>query len=246
MKSSTVTLYLVMSALTALLFVSGFTVQYLSDLGADISAGSAMRLVLAAGIALVAAQTALVLRSMVARLKRDHARLEELSLRLDQMQTIDELTKAYNRKMLEQVLDREVEEVRRYGTKLAGVMFDVDGFREINEQDGYRAGDRLLARLAAVVHRHIRKTDFLFRWRGGRFIILAAHVDLPQAAQFAEKLRRVVEKTDLGGGKKVTVSLGVGLVQADDGVDSFVARLKKALAQAKQQGRNRLQSLAAG
>ncbi len=242
MKSSTITLYLFLVILTALLFVGGFAIHHLNALGAKFQAQTAMRLVLAAGLAAVTAQMVLVFRSMISKLKQDHALVEELTRKLDQFQTIDELTKAYNRHMLEQVLGREVESVRRYHADVAGIMFDVDGFRLINEKHGYKSGDKLLYHLARIIRRSIRKTDYLFRWRGGRFIVLAVHVNVEQATQFAEKLRRTVEKTDFGG-VKLTISLGLTSVRGEDTTESFVGRLKQALLSAKEQGPNHLQVL---
>lgn len=242
MKSSTITLYLFLVILTALLFVGGFTIHHLTTLGAKFEAATAMRMVLAAGLLAVAAQLVLVFRSMIARLRRDHALVEELTRKLDQFQTIDELTKAYNRHMLDQVLSREVESVRRYKADVAGIMFDADGFKRINEKHGYKSGDKILYHLARIIRRSIRKTDYLFRWRGGRFIVLAVHVNLEQATRFAEKLRRTVEKTDFGG-IRLTISLGLTEVRGEDTTDSFVARLKQALQGAKKQGPNRLQVL---
>ena len=245
LKSSVAAVYITLAVLTALAFLSGYAIFHLFLLGANFEAGLAMRVVLASGLGLVLAQGVLVLRSLVARSRLDQIRLRELSSKLDQLQTIDETTKAYNRQMLEMVLGREVEHVRRYATQVVGIMFDVDGFRELNERFGYSEGDKILAQLATVIRRSIRKPDFLFRWRGGRFIVLASHVSLSQATQLAEKLRHTVAGTAFAHDIRLTISLGLTDVDGNDSLESFVGRLKKALSGAKELGRSQLRAVRA-
>lgn len=183
-----------------------------------------------------------VFRTLISPLDDDKARLSELTSRIRQMASLDDLTKAYNRSAFDVVLSRELEHLRRGGKEVSAVMFDVDNFRRVNDEHGYHVGDRVLVDLATAVKRSIRGTDTLFRWRGGRFIVLAAHTGTENAAIFADKLRKAVERTEFSG-VHITISLGVAGLQASNEPQVFVARLKQALRAAKEHGPSSLKVL---
>ena len=197
-------------------------------------------LTIMAGFFILAAQALLVLKRFISILDRDSAALEEVSGQLEKLITYDSLTNVFNRTKLEEVSARELNSVRRYGNALSGIIFDVDGYRSINEDHGYKAGDRLLANLAHYVEGKLRSNDYLFRWRGGKFVILAPHTDVDKAAMVAEKLRQVVSHKIFGGKIRMTISLGVVQAGEKDTTDSFMQRLQTALAGAKNSGRNRV------
>lgn len=197
-------------------------------------------LIMVAGFLILAAQAVLVFTRFVALLGRDAREAEQLNKQLEQLSVYDNLTKVYNREKLESVGSRELENVRRYSTPLSGIIFDIDDFKKINETNGYRTGDKLLANLAQFVSGKLRSTDYVFRWRGGKFIILAPHTGIDKAAIVAEKLRQIVGHKIFGGKIRMTVSLGVTQGREDDTLDSFLLRLQSGLAGAKNQGKNRV------
>lgn len=197
-------------------------------------------LTMVAGFLILAAQALLVLKRFVNILDRDGLALETVTGELERLVVRDGLTGAYNRVKFEEVAGRELNNVRRYGHELSGIIFDVDGFKAINENHGYRTGDKLLGNLVHYVSGRLRNNDFLFRWRGGKFVILAPHTDVDKAAMVAEKLRQIVSHKIFGGTIRMTLSLGVAQAGSEDSVDAFVQRLQAALAGAKNGGRNRV------
>lgn len=197
-------------------------------------------LIMVSGFLILAAQILLVFSRFISLLGRDAQVVEEMSEKLEQLSVYDELTKVFNREKLEVVGARELENVRRYSTPLSGIIFDIDDFKKINESSGYRTGDKLLTNLAQFVSGKLRSTDYVFRWRGGKFIILAPHTDIDKAAMVAEKLRQIVGHKVFGGKVRMTVSLGVAQGQEDDTLDTFLHRLQSGLAGAKNQGKNRV------
>ncbi|AMK10401.1 MAG: GGDEF domain-containing protein [Pseudodesulfovibrio sp.] len=197
-------------------------------------------LCMVAGLLVLAGQVLLVLKRIIAVIGRDAAEAGELAERLEQLVVMDSLTKTYNRGKFEEVLNRELGNVRRYCLDLSGVMLDVDGFKAINEAQGYAAGDRLLANLAHHLNSLLRDNDYLFRWRGGKFIILAPHTDIDKAAIMAEKLRQRVGHKLFGGTVRMTLSLGVAQALEDDTPETFRQRLQAGLATAKNAGRDRV------
>lgn len=197
-------------------------------------------LIMVAGFLILAAQAVLVFSRFVALLGRDARNADEMARQLEQLSVYDELTMVYNREKLEAVCSRELENVRRYSTPLSGIIFDIDDFKKINEANGYRTGDKLLANLAQFVNGKLRRSDYVFRWRGGKFIILAPHTDIDKAAIVAEKLRQIVGHKIFGGTIRMTISLGVTQGKSDDSLDSFLHRLQAGLTSAKNKGKNQV------
>jgi len=150
----------------------------------------------------------------------------------------DELTSVFNRAKFTEIAARELDTLRRYEMPLSGILFDIDHFRAVNENAGYTTGDKILITLARYVSSKVRKTDYVFRWRGGKFLILAPHTSADKAAIVAEKFRKIIEQKLFGDQTRLTISLGVAAARADDTVDDFAHRLQAALTGAKQNGRN--------
>lgn len=192
-----------------------------------------------AGLLIATFQGVLVYRGILTRLGRDRRRAQEMADRIDRLTVIDSQTKAFNRKKFDSVIIRELENTRRYGNLLCGILFDIDNFKDVNEKHGYGMGDKLLLQLSRFVNARIRKTDYLFRWRGGKFLILIPHINLDKAAIVAEKLRKSVESTELAEGTATTISLAVAQAGTTDTPELFVQKLQNTLAGAKSKGRNR-------
>ncbi|QJB56216.1 GGDEF domain-containing protein [Pseudodesulfovibrio sp. zrk46] len=195
-------------------------------------------IVMVVGFFILAAQALLIFTRFIPMLGKEAAALEEMNEQIEQLSVYDDLTKVYNRHKFEDVVRRELENVRRYSHPLSGIMFDIDDFKVINEANGYRAGDKLLASLAQFVSGKLRNSDYVFRWRGGKFIILAPHTDIEKAAIVAEKLRQIVGHKLFGGKIRMTLSLGVIQGAEDDSMETFLHRIQSALTGAKSQGKN--------
>jgi len=225
------------------LFCVNFGIIYTLVISPPDDPETMMRLVyltMVAGFFILAAQGLLITKRVLAILGRDAEALDTLNERLERLTIFDDLTKAYNRSKFDSVAVRELGNVRRYAHSLSGIMFDVDDFKRINEDHGYSAGDKLLANLAHYVDSKLRNTDYMFRWRGGKFLILAPHTEVDKAAMVAEKLRQVVGHKLFGGKIRFSISLGVAQADEDDTADVFVQRLQTALAGAKNGGKNRV------
>jgi len=197
-------------------------------------------LTMTAGLFILGAQALLVLKRFVGILDRDSIALTAMAEQLDRLVVSDAMTRMFNRTKFDEVAARELNNVRRYGNALSGIIFDVDDYRAINESHGYKAGDKLLCNLARYVDGQLRNNDYLFRWRGGKFVILAPHTDVDKAAMVAEKLRQTVSHKIFGGKIRMTISLGVAQAGKEDTAESFMQRLQAALAGAKNSGRDRV------
>lgn len=235
--------YIASLAALAILLCANFAVIYTLVVTPPEEPGTVMRfvyLLMMAGFLILSAQGLLVFTRFIAMLGKESDALEEMNQKLSKLAVHDPLTSVYNRHKFEQVIDRELEKVRRYDSPLSGIMFDIDDFKVINDAHGYKTGDKLLANLAQFVAAKLRNTDYVFRWRGGKFIILAPHTDIDKAAIVAEKLRQIVGHKLFGGKIRMTLSLGVIEGRSDDSMETFLQRIQAALTGAKTQGKNRV------
>jgi len=189
------------------------------------------------GVALLAVQAALVYVGLFRPVRETSIELLRLRDALDQHSHHDELTKVLNRMAFDQMIVRELEGLKRYGAGFSGIMVDVDGFRHVNESLGYEVGDQVLYELAQMLKQHIRKADCIFRWRSGRFLILAAGIGDEQAGLFADKLAELVARHGFRHGAHITVTLGTAEAQAQDTPETFIFRVKTALSLAKDKTR---------
>ena len=153
----------------------------------------------------------------------------------------DRLTGLFNKGKFNEVLKKEIERAKRYKRPLSLIIFDIDRFKRINDTYGHKVGDEVLRELAKVIKSIIRKTDFLVRWGGEEFVILAPETDLDGALKLAEKLRQTVEKHQFPTVKNVTISLGVAQYIDEETPEEFIIRADTALYKAKENGRNRVE-----
>ncbi len=126
----------------------------------------------------------------------------------------DGLTGLYNRRSLDNLLEREVALAARHGLPLSVVMIDMDAFKQINDAHGHAAGDHLLRAFADCVRITLRKTDLAFRYGGDEFAIALPQTPVAQAQQVVQKLRQAFASVDFSSAiahldHQPTLSIGV-------------------------------------
>jgi len=152
----------------------------------------------------------------------------------------DELTKVYNRRYFSQIAAQECARTKRYGVSFAILIFDIDGFKKINDTYGHLAGDHVLQAVSRICSQMIRETDVFARWGGDEFIILvrqSAEVDLDAMVKRLKQAvaREVIhfEDQDI----QVTISMGGYQSGANcDDLRTIISKADKALYAAKAQG----------
>ena len=169
----------------------------------------------------------------------DRKRMEQ---ELEKLAVTDSLTQAYNRTKFEEVIKREMERARRHGMPLSLAMFDVDHFKEVNDTYGHDAGDYVLKTLTQIARKNIRDIDYVVRWGGEEFIVIALDTDSEGAHVLAEKIRKAIEKYTFDEVGRITVSFGITQFKKDDTEDTFVKRTDDAMYHAKEKGRNRVET----
>ena len=101
-----------------------------------------------------------------------NAELREAWSELDLIAGTDKLTGVFNRRKFEEYILKEIDRANRYTAPLSLAILDIDHFKEINDQFGHDAGDRVLIELVRVIAINMRKFDLIVRWGGDEFILL--------------------------------------------------------------------------
>jgi len=167
-------------------------------------------------------------------------KLRQANVKLRYLAQTDRLTGLHNRTALDEVLAREVERSSRAGRDFAIVLIDVDNFKQINDEFGHPAGDRVLVALAAILKATIRAEDTAGRWGGEEFLILCPAAGAAQAREVAERICAAVRAHGFETGRRHTVSAGVAALRVGDGRDGLLQRVDAALYQAKHEGRDQV------
>ncbi len=159
----------------------------------------------------------------------------------------DPLTGLFNRRFLEEWLERELQRTARLGSSLALLLIDFDHFKRFNDTFGHQSGDIALRESCAILQRRTRGSDVVCRFGGEEIVVLLPDAALAAALQVAEELRAAVEQNvvrhqtnTLGS---LTISIGVAC-SPDQGRSSeaLLRAADIALYAAKQEGRNRVVS----
>ncbi|MHB8789746.1 MAG: sensor domain-containing diguanylate cyclase [Desulfobulbaceae bacterium] len=157
--------------------------------------------------------------------------------------TTDSLTGIANRREFTAILEREIARVQRYGKPLALTMFDLDYFKRVNDTFGHDVGDDVLQAVTRLVKEIIRGADVVARWGGEEFMVLMPESDMQAAEKASEKLRLAIAGHHFDTVGKLTASFGVAAFEPQDDLNSLLKRADDALYRAKDQGRNRVESL---
>jgi len=124
----------------------------------------------------------------------------------------------------------------------AVVTFDIDDFKRINDTYGHDAGDRVLKRIATVIHNHIRSTDHLFRWGGDEFLLLYRGLRPENIMRVCQNLLNAVSAdVHSFGGRHESVSLSMGITyfrETDSDYSDALKRADVALYRSKANGKN--------
>ncbi len=168
--------------------------------------------------------------------------VEYLQQELREQALRDSLTGLYNRRYLNDALDRELVRAKRDRSPLSLLMIDVDHFKKVNDTHGHHVGDKILAQLATLLTTHARGSDIVCRYGGEEFLVLMPGTGEDFARSRAEEIR---QKSALLIGQMeervvhVTLSIGIAVYPAHgENWEEVVRKADNALYQSKHEGRN--------
>ena len=156
-------------------------------------------------------------------------RTTELKQANEQLRTVsitDQLTNLHNRRYLTQVMPERIEDIERRfsqaildetisasgGPRLIVIMFDLDGFKPVNDSYGHEAGDKVIIQVANIIKKECRKHDVVIRWGGDEYMVVAEVDNLDQGCLFAQRIRNAImrHEFELGLPKKLHLSSSLG------------------------------------
>lgn len=183
----------------------------------------------------------------IASMVAEHISLTLTNLRLREqlleLSIRDSLTNLFNRRYLEETLEREVNTATRTQQPVGVILIDIDHFKQYNDIYGHKAGDETLRKVAAFLQTHIRSGDIACRYGGEEFVLILPNAPLEMVVHRAEMLRHSIHQLQVEYGgqvlKPVTLSLGVAsFPQHGTTAEAIIKEADKALYQAKATGRN--------
>jgi diguanylate cyclase (GGDEF)-like protein/PAS domain S-box-containing protein len=159
--------------------------------------------------------------------------------------TRDPLTGLYNRRYLQEILDREIRRAIRAAQGLGILMLDLDHFKNFNDTYGHEAGDAVLREAASFLVRSVRAEDFVCRYGGEEFVVVLPTADLraaeARAVRIREKLRELVVIHNGRSLGLITASIGVAaLPHHGTNEKDLLQAADAALYRAKREGRDRV------
>ncbi|HDZ49280.1 hypothetical protein LCGC14_0185260 [marine sediment metagenome] len=169
----------------------------------------------------------------------------QLRERLQQQSVRDPLTGLYNRRYLEESIQRELARAKRESSALSVIMLDLDYFKRINDDYGHSAGDKVLVAVSELLKNALRGEDLVCRFGGEEFTLIMPGANLEIAAQRGEQLRSAIEQLtiDIGDDTTLTVTSSLGIAAyPDHGGDAqlLLDEADDALYKAKHAGRNQV------
>jgi len=155
----------------------------------------------------------------------------------------DYLTKLYNRQYFDEVIQRSIEEYKRYGKIFSIIFLDIDDFKSINDNFGHVVGDFVLKYLAKILKKNTRNVDYCFRYGGEEFAIVMPNTGIKNATILAERILDDLRKTvfkykdiDI----EITASAGVEEMRDGYTPNMLIEAADKKMLKAKSIGKNRV------
>lgn len=156
----------------------------------------------------------------------------------------DPLTELYNRRILEEVLEREVAHAKRSGNNFCIAMIDVDNFKALNDRHGHAAGDMILKSLARILEYNTRRGDISCRYGGEEFAVLLPNATVEGALKRAQQWRRAFQMLHQSfNGQELQVTLSIGIASyPQHGLDGqkVLEAADKSLYESKARGKNQV------
>jgi len=184
--------------------------------------------------------------------KQTHGTLQNITERkamedhLKRLATTDPLTALNNRRSFYEKSEHERKKALRFKHAFSILMLDIDHFKAINDTYGHDVGDDVLKAIAGVLAGSLRDVDILGRMGGEEFAITLPETSMPKAVQVAERIRATIDALVVEAESNaidMKISIGVASLTADgESVESLLTQADKLLYQAKEHGRNRVES----
>ena len=184
---------------------------------------------------------------LMERALRYALKLDETLAQLRQLALRDELTRLFNRREFQRILEEEWDRSVRFQRPFSLVMIDIDHFKRINDTHGHQIGDEVLRHVASLLAGQVRNVDRVARYGGEEFAVIMVEADRASAVEGITRLGALLAEAPcvINNNLTINVTLSAGVATSLEDADSaveLVAAADRALYAAKKGGRNRVVS----
>jgi len=169
--------------------------------------------------------------------------LKDANSQLEQLSRTDRLTGLNNRGYWQECLEKQYSHFGRYKNNISLVIFDIDHFKQVNDNYGHQAGDEVIRKCAKALSSCARDVDICGRYGGEEFVVILSETDKQQAHTFSERLRKLIEKVTVSYEEyKIQFTISLGVCQLNEQIGSpekWLEKADQALYASKENGRNR-------
>lgn len=169
-----------------------------------------------------------------------HRAIDFYADKLSRKFNYDSLTNLANRRYADLFFTRH----RKHHRATSVIMIDLDHFKQVNDNYGHNTGDIVLQSIASVLVQTVRPEDLVVRWGGEEFVIILPNIELEEAQKIGEDCRRYIEENKVNVASSfinTTASIGISYSRdLADGLTLMVEWADRAMYQAKQEGKNKV------
>ncbi len=176
--------------------------------------------------------------NLLRELGKKNAQLEKANKKIAELTRKDDLTGVFNRRFLVEHLSQAMPLAKRKKLPLSLIMLDIDYFKRVNDNFGHDYGDIVLVRVSKIISESIRGENCFVRYGGEEFIIVLQYTQAIDARKVADRLRILIEKSDILKNLRITASFGITQMNANDSIETFIKRADLGLYESKKNGRN--------
>jgi diguanylate cyclase (GGDEF)-like protein/PAS domain S-box-containing protein len=186
------------------------------------------------------------LRYVNDRLQTQLIEIGILQSKLREQAIRDPLTNLFNRRYLEETLERELSRAAREGYSVCVIMIDLDHFKRVNDTYGHEAGDEVLKSLAITLSEQCRRGDFACRYGGEEFVVVMPNINMDTAYERAESIRQALNSLRVPykhNNLAITISMGIACYPSNgDSREAILRAADRAMYGAKEAGRDHILS----
>jgi len=167
---------------------------------------------------------------------------KKLYTQVELLAITDPLTKVYNRRKVEDVIQNEINRNSRYSNTFCILLADIDHFKHFNDTYGHDVGDKALIHVTDLLRSNTRTCDTVGRWGGEEFLIVLPNTTIHNAVTTADKLVKSIYENSLAVNEEqtgISISIGVAEFAETSSFESIIKDADNALYLAKKNGRNR-------
>jgi len=174
-----------------------------------------------------------------------YAKIQKYIQKVEHLNIIDPMTQLYNRRFLENFIDKFISQIQRQNDLFTILMIDIDLFKKVNDTYGHDVGDKVIIAVAEVLQNNIRKSDLAVRYGGEEFLLLLHHANANAAFTIAQKIKEIFESIEFSPQENQTFhkTLSVGIAEFPKDTNDIWECIKladSALYRAKNTGRNKI------